>query len=334
MTALRAAGMAAWIMRELSIARTFLEESLSIARNLGDRESESHALMRLAQVSWYERDYAAMRQLASAAIAAGPDTLTLWAANSRTLLGICDIQDGAYREAEAELELAWRQHEVVGDANGVAWTIQNLADLAHDQGQIARSARLHGESLRRSAEASNVWSAFEDLVGIARLARDSELLDDAVVLLSAAARIQEFFGILARADREIVPAEWEAPRDRLGNELFAELTSEGRALTLDRAIGWAQEVAAAIDENDPRPSSPPMMGEHSAAEATHGDMGLTVREIEVLRLLVEGLSNPEIAAALFISHKTVRNHVTNILAKLGVESRTAAATFAVRHGLV
>jgi DNA-binding CsgD family transcriptional regulator len=61
---------------------------------------------------------------------------------------------------------------------------------------------------------------------------------------------------------------------------------------------------------------------------------LTQREREVLRLLVEGHSNPQIASALFISPKTVRNHVTNILTKLEVESRTAAAAFALRHGLV
>ena len=63
-------------------------------------------------------------------------------------------------------------------------------------------------------------------------------------------------------------------------------------------------------------------------------MSLSQRELEVLRLLVEGHSNPEIAAALFISQKTVRNHVTHILGKIGVETRTAAATFALRHGLV
>ena len=61
---------------------------------------------------------------------------------------------------------------------------------------------------------------------------------------------------------------------------------------------------------------------------------LTAREREVLQLLVQGKTNPEIAKALFISHKTASKHVTSILAKLGVETRTAAATFAVRNGLV
>ncbi|MDQ3227857.1 MAG: response regulator transcription factor [Chloroflexota bacterium] len=61
---------------------------------------------------------------------------------------------------------------------------------------------------------------------------------------------------------------------------------------------------------------------------------MTPREREVLRYVVEGHTNPRIAAILFISHKTVRNHVTAILTKLGVESRTAAATFALRHDLI
>jgi NarL family two-component system response regulator LiaR len=61
---------------------------------------------------------------------------------------------------------------------------------------------------------------------------------------------------------------------------------------------------------------------------------LTEREIEVLRLLAEGQSNKEIARTLTIGEKTVKTHVSNILAKLGVPSRTHAALYAVRIGLV
>jgi NarL family two-component system response regulator LiaR len=61
---------------------------------------------------------------------------------------------------------------------------------------------------------------------------------------------------------------------------------------------------------------------------------LTERETEVLRELALGKSNKEIAAALVIAEKTVRTHVSNILAKLGVSSRTQAVLHAVRTGLV
>jgi NarL family two-component system response regulator LiaR len=61
---------------------------------------------------------------------------------------------------------------------------------------------------------------------------------------------------------------------------------------------------------------------------------LTDRETEVLQLLAEGASNKQIAAQLFIGEKTVKTHVSHILAKLGVPSRTAAALHAVRTGLV
>jgi DNA-binding CsgD family transcriptional regulator len=62
-------------------------------------------------------------------------------------------------------------------------------------------------------------------------------------------------------------------------------------------------------------------------------MGLTDRETEVLTLLVLGKTNREIAASLFVSPRTVGSHVSNILAKLGVRTRTEAATAAIRHGL-
>lgn len=61
---------------------------------------------------------------------------------------------------------------------------------------------------------------------------------------------------------------------------------------------------------------------------------LTPRETEVLRLLAQGLANKEIARALNIGEKTVKSHVSSILAKLGVPSRTQAALYAARIGLV
>ena len=62
--------------------------------------------------------------------------------------------------------------------------------------------------------------------------------------------------------------------------------------------------------------------------------GLTTRELEILRLMVSGESNPDIAARLFVSRSTVKFHVSNILMKLGATSRTEAVAIALQKGLV
>jgi DNA-binding NarL/FixJ family response regulator len=61
---------------------------------------------------------------------------------------------------------------------------------------------------------------------------------------------------------------------------------------------------------------------------------LTPREKEILRALADGLSDKEIAGRLFIGDKTVRNHVTSLLGKLGADSRLQALVIAIRHGIV
>ena len=62
--------------------------------------------------------------------------------------------------------------------------------------------------------------------------------------------------------------------------------------------------------------------------------GLSPRELQVLRLIVAGRTNADIAAVLFLSERTVHRHVSSILTKLDVPSRTAAATYAVQHDLL
>jgi DNA-binding CsgD family transcriptional regulator len=71
----------------------------------------------------------------------------------------------------------------------------------------------------------------------------------------------------------------------------------------------------------------------SALAQVQHDFGLSKRELEVLALIAEGRSNPEIGRQLYITRKTVAVHVSNILTKLGVSGRVEAAAAAIRLGL-
>jgi DNA-binding NarL/FixJ family response regulator len=65
-----------------------------------------------------------------------------------------------------------------------------------------------------------------------------------------------------------------------------------------------------------------------------GTAGLTLREVEVLRLVAAGMTNPAIASELGVTNHTVRRHLQNIFTKLDVPSRAAAATIALRQRLI
>lgn len=90
-------------------------------------------------------------------------------------------------------------------------------------------------------------------------------------------------------------------------------------------------IAAALDLVAEPTADPAIEG---GADRVANDFRLTPREHEVLRLLVDGRSDREIAAALGLKYRTVTSHVTHILTKLEVESRTAAASHAIRNSLV
>lgn len=79
---------------------------------------------------------------------------------------------------------------------------------------------------------------------------------------------------------------------------------------------------------------PVRTGKRAAKSATGAELALTSRELEVIRLIAEGADNAAIGRELLISKHTVKQYVTNILEKLGVQSRVQAAVYAVREGLV
>jgi DNA-binding NarL/FixJ family response regulator len=72
----------------------------------------------------------------------------------------------------------------------------------------------------------------------------------------------------------------------------------------------------------------------AAPVAARDGVALSVREVDVLRLLASGKANSDIARELFLSPYTVRNHISSILAKLQIANRTEAAAYAIRSGLV
>lgn len=109
-------------------------------------------------------------------------------------------------------------------------------------------------------------------------------------------------------------------------------------VALRRADAAEQEAAAALSSllklgADPEAARARMLLEASAGTPIQAD-DLTARERQVIALLAEGLTNRQIAERLVVSQHTVHRHVTNILRKLGLPSRTAAAAHAVRSGLV
>jgi DNA-binding NarL/FixJ family response regulator len=128
-------------------------------------------------------------------------------------------------------------------------------------------------------------------------------------------------------EQERLDALLATVRAGLSEEEFAAQWAAGEAMTNDQMIAEAPFPAA---DAPPSPAPQPAATPAGPADA----FGITPREKEVLALLVEGRSDREIAGELFISHRTVMRHVSSILDKLGAPTRTAAATAAIRHGLL
>jgi DNA-binding NarL/FixJ family response regulator len=110
-------------------------------------------------------------------------------------------------------------------------------------------------------------------------------------------------------------------KDASAPELVQSVLAAGRGESM-----ISSRIAAHLVNRLRAPAPPPAADEGTASD-------LTGREVEILRLVAEGKENSQIAGELFISPKTVKNHVASILDKLAIENRIQAAVFAVRAGI-
>jgi DNA-binding CsgD family transcriptional regulator len=228
---------------------------------------------------------------------------------------------GENDRAEAWFGEALEVARAIGADLAVGNALEALGTCARERGDLNRAATLFAESLTLLQEGTDTLFVANCLKSLGAVAAVRGNAEQAVRLFGAAEALRDWYGLylppaeLSGLDRAVAPA-----RARLSSDTFAAAWAAGRDLPLDQAVAEALQVAQEITSEQP------------ANSATSS--GLSRREQDVLRLLVEGLTDKEIGEQLSISRRTASKHVEAILSKLDVPSRTAAATYANRHELI
>jgi non-specific serine/threonine protein kinase len=321
--ALCAASMLAWAVGEYQRAAALAEEALTTAQAANDALGSALALYHLGTVAELQGHDDQAAPLYEQSLAQFRDLGDEWGIVAAAMV----VADTAYREGEYARAVSLAQEALAtyrtrGDRFGAAITVGILGEVALAQGELIAAATAYGEALDHAEAVGEWWIVADALSGFAGIAVSHGQAEQAARLLGTVD------ALCTAAGRPLVPHHLQQKRAladtraALDAPTFAAAWAEGRARPPAQAIAEARALVA-----DPA-GTDEIGGRTRASPAC-----LTPREQEVLRLLVAGHTNREIAAALFITHRTAMTHVTNILAKLDVASRTEAAAWAVRHGL-
>jgi non-specific serine/threonine protein kinase len=300
-------------------AASLAEASLELFRELDDPLRAGAALRMLATIAL---DQKAVNRAAS--FLAQSDALlaihgipwdgafSLYLAGRLAVISGDDVRAAEHFTASAE---AFRG---VGDRAYVAAALGRLAATRVRLGDPAAARATYAESLRIAVELDDQsWIAW-GLAGAARIALGERKAVIAVRLFAAASAIREAMGESQESDEDLVPAL----RSSLSARRLADIWQQGLAMPRARVIRAVFAVLGVSEDGDLQSCPAPLDAE-----------ALTPREREVLRLLVDGLADKEIAATLGISRHTVSNHVMAIRDKLAAPSRAGAVAIALRDGL-
>jgi len=296
-------------------ARTLHEASLALWRELGDEHGIAESLYYLGLVAWLKGENERAWELSERALdmsRASGDTVGVL--SSLINLGSVALYTEDYERAEAMLHESLASSREGGYREGIGWSLNQLGVVAYRRGDLERSELLLRESLAVHKDLGDMGRAASVLEALAETAGARENFGLSARLFGAAEVLRETIGApvppCERAEYDRVTA---SIRPRVGDEEFSRTRAEGRAMTLEKALSQALE-----------PDIPP---------ATTQDV-LSAREVEVLGLVAEGLTDQEAAQRLYLSPRTVGQHLSSVYRKLGVRSRTAATRAATERGLI
>ncbi len=219
-----------------------------------------------------------------------------------------------------EKALAWQRD--VGDTWGASVSLSYLGLAACDRGDLDRAADLLSESLAMRWSMRTQEEIAHGIANMATLAAACGEHTRAARLFGAAEAEREAINLmLQEPERSRYARAIADVRQHLDRDHVAAAWDAGRHLTPEEAVNEALSW---------RPSVTPSS---AAEDDAIPDTMFTPREMEVLRLLMLGRTDREIAETLFVSVRTAHGHVANILTKLDVHTRTAAVTAAIAAGV-
>lgn len=260
----------------------------------------------------------AIRWLERSADSTERGTPTWIAGRTLPRLGATLADAGRVDEAATILDRAvevCRQLQLPGALAEALFAQAELA--AHEADGLVRAAELHHEALTIRVDHGLVTAQLDSLEALASIGSRITATPDGVRLLHAAQTARERIGIARSAAQRAAYDETVARlRHVLGDEVFEEAAAEGALLPLDQAVASARRMRGRRG----RPAD--------------GWASLTPTELQVVTTVVEGLSNPQISARLFISRGTVKTHLSHIFAKLGVANRAELAAVAATRSAV